>query len=90
MHTIAIQEKDIPVIKSSLQLKRNSLEFNIKRYRQQLDKFEEQFNMTSKEFLKQFKTENLGDQAQWFEWEYFLEVYEDSLKQVNQINEIKL
>ncbi len=90
MHTIAIQEKDIPVIKSSLQLKRNSLEFNVKRYRDQLDKFEEQFNMTSKEFLKQFKTGKLGDDAQWFEWEYFLEVYEDSLRLVNQINEIKL
>lgn len=90
MHKIAVQEKDIPVIKSSLQLKRNSLEFNIKRYRKRLDKFEEQFNLSSKEFLKQFRSGKLGDEPQWFEWEYFLEVYEDSLKQVNQINEIKL
>lgn len=80
----------VPVIKSSLQLKRNALEVNIKRYRKRLDKFEQRFNMSSKEFLEQFKSGKLSDEPQWFEWEYFLEVYGDSLKQVNQINEIKL
>jgi predicted nuclease with TOPRIM domain len=85
MTMINLQEKDIPVIQSSLDFKKKALEFNIKRYRQRLDELEKRFGMTSKEFIKQFQSGILGDEPHWFEWEYIYEVYEESMKQFNEV-----
>ncbi len=87
---ITIKEKDIPVIKSSLDLKMRTLDFNCRRYRERLKEFEKKYGMNSKEFLKRFKSGKLGDKPQWFEWEYLYEVYEESLKQRKAIQEIRI
>ncbi|MFQ5824574.1 MAG: hypothetical protein ACE5JB_11005 [bacterium] len=81
--------KNIPVIKSSLELKMRTLDFNCKRYRERLKEFEKRYGMNSKEFLKQFKSGKLGDEPQWFEWEHVYEVYEESLKHSEKIKSIK-
>ncbi len=90
MHKIDLQERDIPVIKSSLELKKRALEFNLTRYREHLEMFEKQYNMSSKNFLKKFDSGELGDDPQWFEWQYFIGVFEESVLLLNHINKIQL
>ena len=49
---------------------RKELECSRSRYETQLADFEQKYQMTSEEFPTRFEAGDLGDDADWFEWEF--------------------
>ena len=92
MHTVtlSLQQEALSVVKSSLELKKKSLEFNLEHYRKRLQEFERKYGMNSTEFLARFNEGELGDDPQWFEWEYLVEVYQETKKQLTLLEQIRL
>jgi hypothetical protein len=77
MDTITLQWEVIPIVKSGLEMKRKALEFNLGRYKERLAAFERQYKMASEDFVVKFNAGELGDDADWFEWQYLLEVLDE-------------
>jgi hypothetical protein len=74
MDTITLQWEVVPIVKPSLEMKRKALEFGLGRYKERLIALERQYEMTSEDFATKFNGGELGDDADWFEWQYLLEV----------------
>ena len=90
MDTITLQWEVLPIVKSSLEMKRKALEFSLGRYRERLTAFESQYEMESDEFAVKFNAGDLGDDADWFEWQYLLDVYHKTLRQLQLLGTIRL
>jgi hypothetical protein len=88
--TLTIRQEAVPVVKSSLEMKRKSLTFNLRRYQTRLTDFEQQHQMTSERFASQFTAGELGDDAAWFEWEFVLEAYQETARQLKLLNSVHL
>jgi hypothetical protein len=88
--TMRIQQEAIPLVKSSLELKRKALEFNLNEYRRRLAAYETQHKMNSQEFIKKFKTGELGDDAAWFDWEFALDALDETEHQLVLLASVKL
>jgi len=73
MSPLTLREEVVPLIRSSSGLKRRALEFNLRKYRGRLAQFEQRYGMGSQEFAARFDAGELGDEADWFEWQYVLE-----------------
>lgn len=82
MQALTVQEKAIPVVKSSLRMKRKALEFNLGGYRERLTAFEHRYEMASEDFAAKFNAGELGDDADWFEWQYVLDACHETLRQL--------
>jgi len=87
---VMLHEEAIPVLKSSLELKRRTLEFNLRRYRERLSAFERQYRMRSQEFAAKFEVGDLGDDAEWFEWQYVFDAYNETNRQLELLKSIHL
>jgi len=90
MDTITLQREAIPILKSSLEMKRKALEFNLSRYKERLTAFERRYGMSSEEFAAKFNAGELGDNADWFEWQYVLDAYHETLRQLQLLETIRL
>jgi len=90
METITLQREAIPILKSSLEMRRKALEFNLSRYEERLTAFERQYGMASEDFATKFNAGELGDDADWFEWQYVLDVYHEILRQLQLLETIHL
>ncbi|MEW6184223.1 MAG: hypothetical protein AB1585_00625 [Thermodesulfobacteriota bacterium] len=88
--TVTIESDVIPVVKSSLALKHRALEFNQRQYLQRLSILETKHQMNSEEFKKKFKAGELGDDPEWFDWEYILDAYQDTIHQLDLLESVKL
>ncbi len=88
--TLRMKRDAIPVIKSSLEMKRKTLEFSARQYRQRLAAFERAYRMTTKQFAKKFSAGKLGDEAQWFEWEFALDALRETERQAKLVDAIQL
>ena len=88
--TMTVQSEAVPVIKSCLDMKRKALEHNLRRYKDRLTTFEEQFRMTSEQFGARFKSGELGDAADWFEWEFVLDAYRETAQQIDLLASVRL
>ena len=75
MQAITIQQEAIPIMKSSLRMRGRVLEFNLGRYKERLTALERRYGMTSEDFAAKFNAGELGDDADWFEWQYLLDAY---------------
>lgn len=82
MDTITLQWEVVPIVKSSLEMKRKALEFNLGRYKGRLAAFERRYGMVSEDFAARFNAGELGDNADWFEWQYVLDAYHETLQQL--------
>jgi putative PIN family toxin of toxin-antitoxin system len=80
----------IPVVKSSLEMKRKTLKFNARQYRQRLAVFERAHRMTTKQFAKKFSAGELGDDAKWFEWEFANDALREIERQVKLLDSVRL
>ena len=87
---LTIQEEALPVIKSSLDMKRKALEFNLHRYESRLADFERRHQMTSEQFSARFEAGELGDDADWFEWEFVISAYQETMQQLQLLNSVRL
>ncbi|MEJ5308703.1 MAG: hypothetical protein WHX52_02945 [Anaerolineae bacterium] len=88
--TMVLQQDAVPLVRSGLQMKRKSLELNLRQYQQQLAVFERQYQMTSEQFGRRFNAGELGDDAAWFEWEFVLDAYRETIRQLNVLEKIRL
>lgn len=88
--TLTMQSEAVPVIKSCLDMKRKALEHGLRRYQDRLTAFEKQFQMTSEQFAAKFNSGELGDGADWFEWEFVLDAYRETARQLGLLVSIKL
>jgi hypothetical protein len=82
MSPLTLREEVIPLVKSSLGLKRRALEFNLRKYQERLAQFEQRYGMSSQEFANEFDAGELGDEAHWFEWQYVLGVQQGTQRQL--------
>ncbi|MCO6452401.1 MAG: hypothetical protein J5I90_16600 [Caldilineales bacterium] len=91
MHaTFEVENEALPLIRSSVEMKRQALEFSLLRYRKQLAEFESRYQMTSATFQADFSAGKLGDEPSWFEWEYLLEALAETKHQLHLIASLKL
>lgn len=88
--TITMRQEALPVVRSSLDLKRKALELNLRGYRARLRRFETLHRMTSEEFAAKFEGGMLGDDADWFEWEFVLGSFRETASQLEILNSIQL
>ena len=88
--TLTIRQEAVPIVKSSLETKRRSLEFSLRQYRARLTGFERQHQMASEQFATKFGAGELGDDAAWFEWEFVLEATRETERQLELVKSIRL
>ena len=71
-------------------MKQAAVEFSLKRYSERLQRFERQYDMDSATFAARFGRGELGDDADWFEWEYNLDAYRQTQEQLRLLEQIEL
>ena len=76
-----------PTGKSSLDMKQKSFEHNLRQYQARLARFEAQHHMTSDQFAARFNAGELGDNPEWFEWEFMLDARRETARQLTRISE---
>jgi hypothetical protein len=88
--TVTIPQEALPVVQSSIALKRQALELNLSTYRSRLAKFEKQHRMTSGQFEVAFHAGDLCDNAEWFEWEFVQDAYREAERQLELLDSTEL
>ena len=88
--TLTLQEEAIPLVRAGLAMKKTALEANLRQYSERLKHFEERYGMDSTTFSSRFDQGDLGDEADWFEWEYNLDAYRETLRQLQILERIDL
>jgi len=88
--TLTIEKEAVSIVKSSLALKHKALEFNRHQYMQRLTVFEKRHKMTSGQFIKKFKKGELGDDPEWFDWEFVLDTFQETVHQLELLESVKL
>jgi hypothetical protein len=84
--TFTINQEAVPIVRSSLEARRKSLEFSLRQYRERLTGFERQHQMASEQFATRFGAGELGDDAAWFEWEFVLDAAREAERQLKPRN----
>jgi hypothetical protein len=46
--------------------------------------------MSSEQFTDKFSTGELGDEVEWFEWEFVLDAHQETARQLELLKSIKL
>jgi len=88
--TMTMLPEALPIVKSSLALKRKSLEFNLSHYRTRLNAFETQYQMSSEQFAERYRTGELGDDPEWFDWEFVLDAYQETSRQLELLGSVRI
>jgi hypothetical protein len=88
--TLTLQEEALPLLQSGLAMKKAALELSLRRYSERLKSFEQRYGMDSQTFAARFAQGELGDEADWFEWEYVLDAYQETLRQLQILERIQL
>ncbi len=88
--TMIIEHEALPVVRSSLTMKRKALEFNLRQYRQRLAAFEQVHQMTNEQFMAKFGAGELGDAPEWFEWEFVLDAFRETERQMKLLDSVSL
>jgi hypothetical protein len=90
VETLTLQKEAVPLLRSGLAMKKTALQFSLERYRERLERFERQYDMDSATFAARFGRGELGDDADWFEWEYNLDAYRQTQEQFQILEQIEL
>jgi hypothetical protein len=88
--TMTMKQEAVPVVRSSLALKRKALELGLHQYEERLAKFERQFQMSSDDFSTKFQAGKLEDDQVWFDWEFVLEAYRETRRQLELLASVNL
>lgn len=87
---IRLDEETLKVLKSGLAMKRNALEHNLRQYEQRALRFEREYGMSSDVFADRFRAGALGDEADWFEWEFALDAAQETRREMGLLDSIAL
>ncbi len=90
MQQIEIKDEALPILKSGIALKEKLLTTKAKSYLKRLKRFEKRHKMKSEAFVKAFEDGKLGDDAEWFDWLYVYEAYDQIIKQKRIIEGLSL
>lgn len=90
MQQIEITVEALPIVKSSIVLKKKLLSIKAANYLKRLKSFERKHKMKSAEFSKGFAAGKLGDAAEWFDWLFVYEAYNKIIKQEKTIKRLFL
>lgn len=90
MTTLTLKPQAVPLVKAGIELKRRALEFARDRYRGRLLAFEQRHGFDSDTFARRFDSGELGDDAEWFEWQYAWESFEETRRQLELLDGIEL
>jgi hypothetical protein len=71
-------------------MEHKSLEFALRQYQKRLTTFERNHQMTSEQFAARFNAGNLGDDADWFEWEFVLDALRETATQLNLLESVRV
>lgn len=88
--TLTVQQEAMPIIRSGIEMKRKALEFNLRQYQARLSRFEDRYAMSTDQFAHRFAAGELGDEADWFEWEYVLDVWRETDRQLKLLGTVRL
>ena len=88
--TMTLDQEALLVVKSSLEMKRKALDFNLRQYKDRLAAFELAHQMTSDQFVKKFGAGELGDDSDWFEWEFVIDALRETEHQLKLLGSVKL
>lgn len=87
---LTLHEEAVPLVRSGLAMKKAALSLNLKRYHQRLQEFEQRYHMDSQTFATRFRQGELGDEADWFEWEYVLQAYQETARQLKILERVSV
>jgi hypothetical protein len=87
--TVTIPQEALPVVRSSIALKRQALELNLRSYQARLAEFEKRHRMTMEQFAARFSAGELGEDAEWFEWEFTRDAYREAERQLELLNSVE-
>ena len=90
MSTISIEDKTLPLLKDSIEMKKRALDFAAGRYEKRLRDFEKRHQLTTEVFLNRFQMGELGDNKEWFDWQYVSDAYAETQRQLNLLQGIRL
>ena len=88
--TVTMRQEALPVVRSSIALKRQALELNLRAYQARLTEFEKRHRMTWEQFAVGFNAGELGDDAEWFEWEFVRDAYREAERQLELLNSVDI
>lgn len=88
--TLTLQPQAVPLVKAGLEMKRRALEFGLRRYRERLTTFEKRYGLNSRSFARKFDAGELGDESDWFEWQYIWESFLETRRQLELLEGIAL
>jgi len=90
MTTLSLQPQQLSLVKAGLELRRRALNFGLARYRERLAEFERRYGFDSQTFIKRFEAGELGDESDWFEWQYVWEAFTETQRQIGLLDSITL
>ena len=90
MTTFTLQPQAIPLVKAGIELKRRLLEFGLRRYRERLAEFESRHGFDSQTFARKFNAGELGDEADWFEWQYVWDAFQETRREIELLKSVAL
>ena len=90
MNRVHISAKWIPLVKSSLSLRKKIIYLKLTHYRMRLRAFEKKYRMTTAHFLRAFGGGNLDDSQDFVEWEFLSESYRHLSREFKDLNCLKL
>lgn len=88
--TISIPAESSEVVKKTLQKEMNRLKEKINSFNKHLITYEEEFGLSSEDFLKKFDKGELGDDQIFFEWFADLETRNRIKKRLVLLEKVKL
>lgn len=90
MPTITLDNQSLKSIKSSMNLKKRILLLHRQTYLARLKALEKSHGMTSVEFRKKFDSGRLGDEPEWFDWDFFQRAYEQTGKELKILSNARI
>ena len=88
--TMIYLQEALPIVKSSLEMKRNALELNARQYQERLAALEQKHKMASLDIAKKFDAFELGDAPDWFELQYVLDALQETDRQLALLKSVQL
>jgi hypothetical protein len=90
MTTLIIEKDTLPIIKSSINSKKQLLNFDLEKCKKKLEQFEKKYKMKSSSFYKKFVSGTLGDNAHYIEWEFYYQCFRKIKKQLPKLQSIQI
>ncbi len=86
--TIFVEKHALSSVQESLAIGKQILEGKLNSYTRRLQQFETKMNMDTQTFITRFENGELGDDKEWFEWDYVANVVRGLQKKLQDLETI--